>query len=59
MRNRVYRTYEELATYSQRRRGLWLDVGDRYKRPFRSWWRYEYQLVQPENLPSGAPPEPR
>ncbi len=44
----VYRTYEELATYSQRRRGLWLDVGDRYKRPFRSWWRYEYQIVRPD-----------
>jgi outer membrane protein insertion porin family len=44
----IYRTYEEFATYSQRRRGLWIDVGDRYKRPFRSWWRYEYQIVQPD-----------
>ena len=46
----VYRTYEEFATYAQRRRGLWIDVGDRYKRPYRSWWRYEYQIVQPENV---------
>jgi len=45
----VYRTYEEFATYAQRRRGLWIDVGDRYKRPYRSWWRYEYQIVQPDN----------
>lgn len=44
----VYRTYEEYATYSQRRRGLWIDFGDRYKRPFRLWWRYEYQIVQPD-----------
>jgi outer membrane protein insertion porin family len=46
----VYRTYEEFATYAQRRRGLWIDVGDRLKRPYRSWWRYEYQLVEPENV---------
>lgn len=45
----IYRTYEEFATYAQRRQGLWIDVGDRYKRPFRSWWRYEYQLVEPDN----------
>ncbi len=44
----IYRTYEEFATYSQLRRGLWIDVGDRYKRPFRLWWRYEYQIVQPD-----------
>jgi len=46
----IYRTYEEFASYAQRRQGLWIDVGDRYKRPFRSWWRYEYQIVQPENV---------
>jgi len=46
----VYRTYEEFAVYSQRRRGLWIDVGDRYKRPYRLWWRYEYQIVQPEDV---------
>ncbi len=46
----IYRTYEEFATYAQRRQGLWIDIGDRYKRPFRSWWRYEYQIVQPDNV---------
>ena len=45
----IYRTYELFATYAQRRQGLWIDVGDRYKRPFRSWWRYEYQIVEPDN----------
>jgi outer membrane protein insertion porin family len=44
----LYRTYEEFATYSQTRRGLWIDIGDRYRRPFRSWWRYEYQIVRPD-----------
>ena len=46
----IYRTFEQFPTYAQRRRGLWIDVGDRYKRPYRSWWRYEYQIVQPENV---------
>ena len=53
----IYQTFEDFPSYSQRRRGLWIDLGDRYRLPFRTWWRYEYQLVQPENLPSGAPPE--
>jgi outer membrane protein insertion porin family len=44
----VYQTFEEFSTYSQKRRGLWIDVGDRYKLPYRSWWRYEYQIVQPD-----------
>jgi len=47
----VYQTHEDFPTYSQRRRGLWIDVGDRYKLPFRSWWRYEYQIVEPDNPP--------
>ena len=46
----IFQTYEQFPTYAQRRQGLWIDVGDRYKRPFRSWWRYEYQIVQPENV---------
>ncbi len=41
----VYQTYEEFPTYSQRRRGLWIDVGDRHKLPFRSWLRYLYQIL--------------
>lgn len=47
----IYQTHEDFPTYSQRRRGLWIDVGDRYKLPFRSWWRYEYQIVEPDNPP--------
>lgn len=53
----IYRTFEEFPAYAQRRQGLWIDLGDRYKLPFRSWWRYEYQLVQPEDPPDGLPPE--
>jgi outer membrane protein insertion porin family len=48
----AYRTEEELAQYSQLRRGLWLELGDRRRRPLRPWLRYEYQIVQPD-----APPE--
>jgi len=48
----VYRTEENFATYSQRRRGLWFEVGDRRRRPFRPFLRYEYQIVRPD-----APPE--
>lgn len=48
----VYRTEESLATYSQFRRGLWLEAGERRRRPLRSWLRYEYQIVRPD-----APPE--
>ncbi len=48
----AYSTEEEFASYSQRRRGLWLEIGDRRHTPFRRWLRYEYQLVRPE-----APPE--
>lgn len=48
----AYRTEETFASFSQRRRGLWVDLGDRRRRPFRLWLRYEYQLVRPD-----APPE--
>jgi outer membrane protein assembly complex protein YaeT len=48
----AYRTEEEFATYSQRRHGLWIEVGDRRRRRFRRWLRYEYQIVRPD-----APPE--
>jgi outer membrane protein insertion porin family len=57
----IYRTFEKFPAYAQRRQGLWIDLGDRYKLPFRSWWRYEYQLVQPEVQPEDPqdplPPE--
>jgi outer membrane protein assembly complex protein YaeT len=54
----IYRTFEEFRErgYDQRRRGLWIDVGDRLERPFRKWLRYEYQIVLPE-LTTERPPE--
>jgi len=48
----VYRTYEKFTSFSQTRHGFWLDLGDRRKRPFRLWWRAEYQIVEPN-----APPD--
>jgi outer membrane protein insertion porin family len=54
----IYRTFEDFRErgYNQRRRGLWIDVGDRLERPFRKWLRYEYQIVLPE-LTAERPPE--
>jgi outer membrane protein assembly factor BamA len=48
----VYRTFERFENrgYEQRRRGLWFDVGDRRRVPFRGWLRYEYQLVEPSTI---------
>ncbi len=48
----AYRTEERFASFSQLRRGMWAEVGDRRRRPLRLWLRYEYQIVRPE-----APPE--
>jgi outer membrane protein insertion porin family len=44
----IYRTEERFPSYSQLRRGLWFEVGDRLRRPFRPWLRYEYQIVNPK-----------
>jgi len=43
----VYRTEETFDTYSLLRRGMWIDVGDRQRRPVRAILRYEYQIVDP------------
>jgi len=48
----VYRTEEEFSSYSQQRRGLWYEIGERRRKPFRRWLRLEYQRVRPD-----APPE--
>ncbi len=48
----LYKTEETFTSFSQHRRGLWIDIGDRRKRPLRRWLRYEYQRVEPK-----APPE--
>lgn len=55
----VYRTFEQVAnfTYEQRRRGLWVDVGDRNRIPFRTWYRYEYQFVNSDAPPNVLPRE--
>jgi len=44
----VYRTEEDYTSFSQLRRGLWLEVGDRRRHPWRRWLRYEYQIVEPD-----------
>jgi outer membrane protein insertion porin family len=47
-----YRTFERFENrgYEQRRRGLWFDVGDRRQVPFRAWYRYEYQIIEPSTI---------
>ena len=42
----IYRTDEVLGDRDLQRRGLWIDFGDRLKRPFRPWFRYEYEIIQ-------------
>lgn len=48
----VYRTEEKATTYELVRRGTWVEIGDRLRRPGRALLRYEYQIVDPD-----APPE--
>jgi outer membrane protein assembly complex protein YaeT len=54
----VYRTDEVLGDRNVDRRGLWVDFGDRLKRPFRPWFRYEYEITEPETLPLDDPRNP-
>jgi outer membrane protein assembly complex protein YaeT len=51
----IYRTDERIADRDLLRRGLWIDFGDRLKRPLRPWFRYEYEVIQPESLPPDVP----
>ncbi len=44
----LYKTEETFTSFAQHRRGLWIDVGDRRRRPYRRWLRYEYQRVEPD-----------
>lgn len=55
----VFSTFERVAnfTYDQQRRGLWIDVGDRNRVPFRTWYRYEYQFVESDAPPNVLPRE--
>ena len=53
----VYRTDEILGDRNVLRHGLWVDFGDRLKRPFRPWLRYEYEITEPEPFPSDVAPD--
>ncbi len=44
----VYRTEETFTDWEQLRYGVWFEVGNRLKTPFRYWFRYEFQVVQPD-----------
>jgi len=48
----VFRYDGDFDLFKLRERGLWLELGDRERRPGRLALRYEYQIVAPE-----APPE--
>jgi len=50
----VYRTTEVVADRELLRRGLWVDFGDRLRRPLRPWFRYDYEIVDQE-----VPNDPR
>jgi outer membrane protein assembly complex protein YaeT len=53
----VYRTDEILGDRNVLRRGLWVDFGNRLKRPLRPWFRYEYEITEPESFPSDVEPQ--
>jgi outer membrane protein assembly complex protein YaeT len=53
----VYRTDEILGERNVLRRGLWLEFGDRLKRPLRPWLRYEYEITEPEEFSGELPPD--
>ncbi len=48
----IFRTEEHNPDYDLLRRGMWIDLGDRLKRPNRGFLRYDYQITEPD-----APPE--
>jgi outer membrane protein insertion porin family len=51
----VYRTEERMNPYDSLRRGMWVELGDRLRRPLRTILRYEYQIVAtdaPEDVES-------
>ncbi len=43
----VYRTQEHYTSFDVLRRGMWIEFGDHFKRPFRTLLRYDYQIVDP------------
>jgi outer membrane protein insertion porin family len=52
----IYRTDEVVADRDLVRRGLWLDFGDRLRQPLRPWLRYEYEIIETQNIPPDLPP---
>ena len=44
----VYRTEETFTDWEQLRWGVWFEIGDRLQVPFRYWFRYEFQVVEPD-----------
>lgn len=51
----VYRSEERFADYDFLRRGMWVEFGDRQRRPRRMILRYDYQIVRnnaPEDIKS-------
>ncbi|MCK5378763.1 MAG: BamA/TamA family outer membrane protein, partial [Acidobacteria bacterium] len=44
----LYRTEETFTDWEQLRWGVWFEVGDRLEVPFRYWFRYEFQVVEPD-----------
>jgi outer membrane protein assembly complex protein YaeT len=53
----IYRTDEILGDRNVLRRGLWIDFGDRLRRPLRPWLRYEYEITEPEPFPLDVTPD--
>ncbi len=51
----IFKTFERFTSYEQNRWGAIIDVGDRLKRPYRMWWRYSYQVVDPDGPPDVIP----
>lgn len=44
----AFRTEETYDTYSLLRRGMWVEFGDRRRRPARVFLRYEYEITEPD-----------
>ncbi len=51
----IFKTFERYTSYEQNRWGAIVDVGDRLRRPFRHWWRFSYQVVDPNGPPDVIP----
>jgi outer membrane protein assembly factor BamA len=41
----IYQTQQQFTSYDVTQRGMWVEFGDRQRRPFRALLRYDYQIV--------------